>query len=336
MVTATGGSASALVSFFVTLAVIGMLRVATRNSRAFVDSPNSRSLHAGHVPRIGGLGMLAGIAAAALSWTIGSTSWATPPLLALAGAGLLLVCIGAIDDARGLSAPIRLAIHAAAAAVLLTPLNLPLPLALALGALCVLATNLFNFMDGSDGLAGGMALAGFGSLALALSPISLPGSPSPAHALTLLCVAIAAAAAGFLTFNIPPARVFMGDAGSTTLGFLAVGIGIVAHHNTLLPWWFVPAAFAPFWVDALTTLLWRALRGQKVWQAHREHAYQRLVLAGMSKPQLLAIALALMLASCAGALAVLKTGADPLWLAVAHAVFWPPALLAARRRPALS
>ncbi|MFA7504197.1 MAG: hypothetical protein WCZ28_05820, partial [Burkholderiaceae bacterium] len=132
------------------------------------------------------------------------------------------------------------------------------------------AVNLYNFMDGSDALAGLMTLIGFGALALA----------APQDSLSLTAACIAGAALGFLAHNRPPARVFLGDLGSTALGFLAAAIafeGMVAGH---WPFWFPGIVFMPFWLDATLTLLRRALAGKRLSEAHRDHAYQRLALAG--------------------------------------------------------
>jgi UDP-N-acetylmuramyl pentapeptide phosphotransferase/UDP-N-acetylglucosamine-1-phosphate transferase len=134
-------------------------------------------------------------------------------------------------------------------------------------------TNLYNFMDGSDGLAGGMAVIGFGAYAIA-------AQLSGASPFAALCAAVAAAAAGFLVFNFPPARLFMGDAGSVPLGFLAGALGVVGWSRGYWPIWCPLLAFAPFVCDATLTLLRRALRRERVWQAHRDHYYQRLVRMG--------------------------------------------------------
>jgi phospho-N-acetylmuramoyl-pentapeptide-transferase len=134
-------------------------------------------------------------------------------------------------------------------------------------------TNLYNFMDGSDGLAGGMALFGFAAYAL--------GAWSAGDLiLAATAASIAAAAAAFLAFNFPPARVFMGDAGSIPLGFLAAALGLFGWREQHWPLWFPLLVFSPFVVDASVTLLKRVLRGEPFWRAHRTHYYQRLVQLG--------------------------------------------------------
>jgi UDP-N-acetylmuramyl pentapeptide phosphotransferase/UDP-N-acetylglucosamine-1-phosphate transferase len=141
--------------------------------------------------------------------------------------------------------------------------------------LSVWLVNLYNFMDGMDGLAGGMAVIGFGTLALLGY---LAGSPAYAAA----ALVVAAAAGGFLPFNFPPARLFMGDVGSGSLGFLAAFFILLAERLRLFPLWMSLLVFSPFVVDASWTLIRRACKGRIPWQAHREHFYQRLVRSGWS------------------------------------------------------
>jgi UDP-N-acetylmuramyl pentapeptide phosphotransferase/UDP-N-acetylglucosamine-1-phosphate transferase len=129
-------------------------------------------------------------------------------------------------------------------------------------------------MDGSDGLAGGMAVIGFGTYALA-------AQHAGDGAVAALSVAVAAASLAFLLHNFHPARIFLGDVGSIPLGFLAAGTGIVGWRDDAWPLWFPVLVFGPFIGDATVTLLRRLLRGERVWQAHREHYYQRMVRMGL-------------------------------------------------------
>jgi UDP-N-acetylmuramyl pentapeptide phosphotransferase/UDP-N-acetylglucosamine-1-phosphate transferase len=96
----------------------------------------------------------------------------------------------------------------------------------------------------------------------------------------LLSLLVASAAAGFLWYNVPPALIFMGDVGSVPLGFLAAALAMMGVHDGLFDIWVPLLIFSPFIVDATVTLVRRLLRGEKIWRAHREHYYQRLVLAG--------------------------------------------------------
>jgi UDP-N-acetylmuramyl pentapeptide phosphotransferase/UDP-N-acetylglucosamine-1-phosphate transferase len=154
-------------------------------------------------------------------------------------------------------------------------------------------TNLYNFMDGSDGLAGGMALFGFAAYAAAAW---LAGD----GIFAALAASIAAAAAAFLRFNFPPARVFMGDAGAIPLGFLAATLGLLGWREGYWPIWFPVLVFSPFVLDASVTLARRVLRGERFWVAHKIHYYQRLVRLGWGHRNTALAEYALM-AACGGA-----------------------------------
>jgi UDP-N-acetylmuramyl pentapeptide phosphotransferase/UDP-N-acetylglucosamine-1-phosphate transferase len=254
-----------LLAFAVTgLAISRLLR--SRLARFALDDPNHRSLHVAPVPRSGGLAILAGALA---GWGLAMPSWLWLPL----GLSLALAALSFADDLWGLPVRWRLPAHLAAAAVL-TAVGLadhtPWLLLLLFVPAIVWMTNLYNFMDGSDGMAGGMALSGFGAYGLAAWLANDTAFAGVAWSL-------AAAAAAFLLFNFHPARIFMGDAGSIPLGFLAAALGLLGWQRGLWPWWFAPLVFSPFVADASVTLLKRQLRGESVLQAHREHYYQRLV-----------------------------------------------------------
>jgi UDP-N-acetylmuramyl pentapeptide phosphotransferase/UDP-N-acetylglucosamine-1-phosphate transferase len=126
--------------------------------------------------------------------------------------------------------------------------------------------------------------------------------------LALLCAALASASAGFLAHNFPPARAFLGDGGSIPLGFLAGALGLHGALGGAWPLWFPLLAFSPFVVDATLTLAGRMARGERFWIAHRDHAYQRLVLSGWTRRRLALTAYALMAATGASALAALAQG----------------------------
>jgi UDP-GlcNAc:undecaprenyl-phosphate/decaprenyl-phosphate GlcNAc-1-phosphate transferase len=279
---------------FAAIAILARLPIAQR----LADHPNERSLHGEPRPRVGGLGLLAGAIPAAWWFAGDELRWTLAAALALAA-------MSAVDDARGLPVPLRLAAHTAAAVVAVglgatAPLSaLALVLWLLLVTAIVWMTNLFNFMDGADGLAGGMAAIGFAALALAAAR---GGSTEMAAISATLSVA----AVAFLAFNFPPARVFMGDAGSIPLGFLAGALGWHGVARGLWPVWFPLLVFSPFIVDATATLLKRLAHGERVWIAHRGHAYQRLVLAGWSHRRLALTAWLLMAIASASALLVLR------------------------------
>ena len=265
----------------------------SRWSARLADHPNSRSLHSRPTPRIGGIAMVLGAIPVAFAL-------ATPDLKLLWALALGLAFVSFADDLRSLPIGVRLAAHftaAAIAAVGILPSGLEGRIAWAILATVGVAwmTNLYNFMDGADGIAGGMAAIGFGAYALA-------AFESGAMPLALGCTAIASAATGFLAFNLPPARFFMGDAGSIPLGFLAGVLGIAGAVGGAWPAWFPLLVFSPFIVDATVTLIRRFLRGERVWIAHRLHCYQRLVLSGWSARRLASWSYALMVAAGASAL----------------------------------
>lgn len=175
------------------------------------------------------------------------------------------------------------------------------------GVAMMWVTNLYNFMDGTDGLAGGMAVIGFMAYALA-------ANVSGATAIGFMSTIISGAALGFLFFNFAPARVFMGDTGSIPLGFLAGALGLMGNLANTWPWWFPSLVFSPFIVDATVTLLKRACQRKKIWQAHREHYYQRLVLLGWSHRRLALTEYVLMLACAASALYASSVPAEQSFL----------------------
>ena len=221
------------------------------------------------MPRNGGIGIHAGIFLA----------WATvaPPLPSMIWLSLVpLLLVSFLDDVRGVPVVGRLTTHllaagAAAASLFFREFGLAGVIIAALSM--VWMTNLYNFMDGSDGLAGGMALFGFSFYGVAAL---LAGNVSFA----LLNLSIAAAAAGFLVLNFYPARIFMGDMGSVPLGFLAAALGLIGWTQGQWALWFPMLVFSPFIVDASVTLTRRILRRERVWLAHRDHYYQRLVQMG--------------------------------------------------------
>jgi UDP-N-acetylmuramyl pentapeptide phosphotransferase/UDP-N-acetylglucosamine-1-phosphate transferase len=262
------------------------LLLSSAGRRIALDAPNERSLHRDPVPRTGGIAIAAGVAAScALVW---------PGLPVILGAAALLAAVSFADDVLGLSTRVRLALHlGAAAAALAFDLEITAPLAFVVFALALAWTaNLYNFMDGADGLAGGMAVFGFGAYALAAHLVG-------ASTLAALCASLAAASAAFLLFNWHPARLFLGDVGSVPLGFLAGALGLQGWSIGAWPLWFPLLVFAPFMCDATLTLVKRLLRRERVWQAHREHYYQRLVRMGFGHRGTAVIEYAAM-AACAG------------------------------------
>ena len=282
-----------LTAFAAALFAVGWLAQG-RLSGLVLDHPNPRSLHDAPIPRTGGLGLHAGAQLA-----LGVIAPNLPAALWIAFIVLLLVSFW--DDVRGIPAAARLTAHLVAcglfvAAVL--PSEYGFMTAVAATLAIAWMANLYNFMDGSDGLAGGMALIGFSVYGVAAW---LAGSSEFA----LVNFSIAAAAAAFLVFNFHPARIFLGDAGAVPLGFLAAALGLVGWLQHDWTWWFPVLVFAPFIVDASVTLARRLLRRDKVWEAHRDHYYQRLVRLGWGHRRTALAEYALMLASGVTALAAL-------------------------------
>jgi Fuc2NAc and GlcNAc transferase len=228
--------------------------------------PNDRSSHTIPTPRGGGLAIVlcffAGI--------ILLHPHPTPLTYALLTGSTMIALIGYIDDHRALSAKIRFAVHILAAITGMYFLNLPFWTLLPI-AWCI---NLYNFMDGIDALASLQGL--FVSLAAAGTLLYL-GDITTAK----ICFTLAATLTGFLCWNWPPARIFMGDVGSGTLGFI---FAMLIFSGTLpLTFWFI--LMAVFICDATFTLLRRMLGGEKWYSAHRSHAYQRFVQRGYSHKQ---------------------------------------------------
>lgn len=286
-----------------------------------LDNPNERSLHTAPTPRTGGLaicaGLLAGWVAALLLPQTGGL-----PAQILSGA-VIVAGISILDDRYGLSQGLRLLVQLGAALLLIRggfviqgevlPGLVVAPgtgLAVLTVVLTLWLTNLYNFMDGMDGFAGGMAVSGFGTLALL-------GWGQGDGLFAAASLTVCAAAAGFLWFNFPPARIFMGDSGSTTLGFLAAAFAVWGSRRGVAPVWLTLLVFSPFVVDATVTLLRRALRGEAVWRAHRSHYYQRLVQLGWGHRRTVLVEYAIMLV-CAGiALAIRDADAGAQWAVLA-------------------
>jgi len=299
---------SAVIAIFAFTVAFAMLRVLlSRFGRFALDRPNERSLHERPVPRTGGIAVLLG---AAVALVFGAADLWLIAVLAAALAGLSL-----LDDLAHLPTALRLTAHLAAAGVvvwyLLSPMHIAMLFVLTLAV--VWTTNLYNFMDGSDGLAGGMALIGFGAYSIAAR---LAGDAP----LAVLSLALCAAAAAFLLYNFHPARIFMGDVGSIPLGFLAGALGLAGWRDDVWPLWFPMLVFAPFMCDATLTLLKRLLRRERLWRAHREHYYQRLVRMGYGHRGAAYIEYAAMLACALVALAVREAGAGVQFVVVAAAM----------------
>ncbi len=232
-----------------------------------LDHPGERRSHAVTPPRGGGIAIVAAVVPmlVALCMNGPDTRTVFAPVLA----GLALVAgIGWWDDHRPLSPLLRLAVHAMAAALLAWALHASGAGAAVAGSGFVLAlvlVNVWNFMDGIDGLAGSQAV-------VAAAAYSLFAGAAP---VAWLGVALAAACAGFLPFNLPRARIFLGDVGSGTLGYLLATLAALSLSPA--GWARAPLLALPllaFGVDASLTLARRLRRGERWWEPHVQHAYQ--------------------------------------------------------------
>lgn len=270
--------------------------IAHRRHAQWLDQPGERSLHSVPVPRLGGVGIWPAIAAGLLLALPAGHGLVSLP----SGLGALLLCgLALLDDRHGLGPVPRLLGQLLASALVVYGLGLailPVGLPLLSSGLTLVAViwgiNLYNFMDGMDGFAGGMALIGFATLGL------LGGMAGDTGFMAILLV-LAAGHAGFLLLNFPPARLFMGDCGSTVAGFAMVVSSLWGWQQGLFAFWIPLLVFSPFWVDASITLVRRIVRGERFWEAHRSHYYQRWVLAGYSHRQVVLWQYALM-GACSG------------------------------------
>ncbi|KNZ31777.1 MAG: glycosyl transferase [Methylibium sp. NZG] len=246
---------------------------------SLLDHPNERSSHTVPTPRGGGLGVV--FPFVALVCALGALgSIPVQMVLAISGGGLLVALVGFLDDRRPLAARWRFGAHCLASLMSLWLMGgiPPVPLfgfdvnlgwtGLALAAVyLVWMVNLYNFMDGVDAIAGVEAVTV--ALGGALCWWLATGDPR-----WPLCFAFAACAAGFLVWNTPPARIFMGDAGSGFMGFVLGVLSLWTAQNATQVFWCWFILLGCFVVDATTTLVRRVRRGEKFHQAHRSHAYQ--------------------------------------------------------------
>jgi Fuc2NAc and GlcNAc transferase len=202
---------------------------------------------------------------------------------ALAGGGLAVAVVGFVDDRHTLPARMRLAVHVCAAVWCLAWLGGLPPLQIGehmvhlgwtgyvLGTLAIVwALNLFNFMDGIDGIAASEAIFVSGAGAV-LGSVS-----GGADGVVLASTLVGAACAGFLVWNWPPAKIFMGDVGSGYLGYVIAALAMAAAMDNPIAAWVWLILGGTFFVDATVTLARRTLRGERLHEAHRSHAYQWL------------------------------------------------------------
>lgn len=260
---------SLLISALVTFLLINII-LNNKIVHKIQDVPNERSLHSLPTPRIGGLGLITGVLSGWLVLFNTLVWWLVLPMLTL-------FVVSLFDDMHKLTVRLRLLVHFLAAMMVVVGAEIYTSQGVLIAVLLLFTivwiTNLYNFMDGSDGLAGGMALIGF-------SMYGLGALLTHNTSLALLNFCIAISAATFLYYNFYPAKIFMGDAGSISLGFLAAVMGLLGWQQDSWAAWFPFLVFSPFIVDASVTLMRRTLRGARITEAHREHYYQRLIQMG--------------------------------------------------------
>lgn len=262
-----------------------------------LDVPNDRSSHTVVTPRGGGAAIvLSVLPAIVLLGAFHVLEWRA--VWGITGGGALVAAIGLIDDTGHVPARWRLLGHFSAAAWALWWLG-GLPLLTAFGAVrhpgwvggvvaalfLVWLVNLMNFMDGIDGIAGMETITVcFGGIVAAFAS----GSSTGVSAATAV---LAMAVLGFLLWNWPPAKIFLGDCGSGFLGMMIGSLAIVAAWGDARLFWAWAILVGVFAVDATVTLVRRVLRGERFYEAHRSHAYQRAaVRAGAHRPVTLAVA----------------------------------------------
>lgn len=255
-------------------------RVLGYATNRLVDVPNTRSSHAVPTPRGGGISIVVvTLVALPILAAVGLVSWRTA--VGMFGAGLIVAAIGFADDHRHVHPLWRLFAHFVAAIWLVTWIGPVISLTaagrvVAFGAAAyplsilyaVWLLNLSNFMDGIDGI------AAIEAVSVTVSSAIVYAIAAPNHADMLMPLIIAGAALGFLIWNWPPARIFMGDVGSGFLGVMMAGLSLEAAGVSPRLFWAWLILLGAFIVDATVTLVRRTLRGDRFYQAHRSHAYQ--------------------------------------------------------------
>jgi Fuc2NAc and GlcNAc transferase len=233
----------------------------------FIDRPNERSSHQNNTPKGGGIGILAGFIIASLVLSIPAGFWIPATLISL---------LSLFGDYFHIAPRLRLFFQFAVTIffLLATSINGYESMSgylrvIPLSFYIVGTANFFNFMDGIDGIAGFTGFVGFGLLAF----YGFSSGTQPT--LVVFNISIALGCLGFLPFNIPKAKVFMGDVGSVLLGFLYAAI-VVQMSETVLIFLCLSSFLFPFYIDELTTMVVRIRDGQQLTRPHRRHLYQIL------------------------------------------------------------
>lgn len=263
----------ALVALVLTLVMTAVYLPLARRWR-FLDSPNHRSAHEVTTLSSGGLAIVVGITLTLQLAQLSGQAVLPRPDRMMQWLLVALCALGAWDDRRPVPVYVRLALFLALAGLSVVFYFDTQVLVFWLWPILILAlawlVNLYNFMDGIDGLAALQAVLVAGSM-LVLGFVS-----GADDAFLLLCAVVLGAYGAFLVFNWPPAKLFMGDAGSLCAGLLMGWLGLWAWRDEHIPVaaWFL--LMSPFLLDTGVTLLFRALKGERLTEAHSEHCYQRL------------------------------------------------------------
>lgn len=311
---------------FITFVVSASVTYMLSKSISFlglIDAPNERSLHSTPTSRAGGIAILVSIILSVLIITVFSGFPVSNSFIWIWFCVALIAAISLIDDRISLSPLSRFIFHIISAAfliyggymleTLIVPgysVSIPSSLAVLLTGLFIIwMLNLYNFMDGMDGFAAGMAVIGFLTMAIL-------AWETGAMMFCVTSLVIAVSCLGFLVFNFPPAKIFMGDVGSSTLGLLVAIFSLWADRDGLFPFWVALLIFSPFIVDASITLLHRLLRGERIWQAHKSHYYQRLVLLGLGHKRTVLWEYLLMVLCAISALFAVRTSVAFQWVII--------------------
>jgi len=267
---------------FVTAFLATGLWLSLAQRRNWFDHPNHRSSHVYPTPKSGGAGFVLAFTVFALSLYAGQVL--TLEQMLLAASALLLAITGFLDDLHPLGIATRIGMQIISSVLALYLLGSVPPLVFPWGALgpawlvalmlvagMVWLVNLYNFMDGIDGLAATEAIFFCLALAVLCRTANLPMA-------AMLSLGLAVAVSGFLYFNLPPAKLFMGDLGSNYLGYMLAVVGGVAMQSGSVNVWTLLVLLGVFIVDATATLLSRMRSGQVWYHAHRSHAYQQAAL----------------------------------------------------------
>jgi UDP-N-acetylmuramyl pentapeptide phosphotransferase/UDP-N-acetylglucosamine-1-phosphate transferase len=312
------GGMAAAATFMLSLALCQAVRVGALQLK-LVDVPNARSLHSVPVPRLGGVAIVVSVCVALGAMAPFVPVFARSDAVVWLVASVIIAVLGFVDDIRHLPAFVRLLVQVTVAAVAMAVVLRQGEITIAWGlrwhwsseaaiavavVFAVGTTNIFNFMDGMDGLAATQAVT-----------VSLVLGASAASAgqvdITIVALVIAAASSGFFFHNAPPATLFLGDAGSTFLGFSFSVLAFVATTRPSgVPVVVVPIALAPFLLDGTFTIIRRLRRGERIWTAHRSHLYQRAVASGLSHRDVLLV-YAAWSATAAGCALLAAQGARP-------------------------